>query len=209
MSSFFRGMRPPGPPAPEVMSDPSSPCLDIWQRGAPGLSGVDDELLCARIAEAVVWCDALGSSEDLRSGALRPSLFHDGIDDLVRDLGRNRQRELHARKLPVRPALQVVAPGKFMLYFPDENLADGFAEAISGGFFDVDNVPAEDTWVSFFSEDGYPGQPTRRYLLCYVPELLIDAADAGIDGNPESCIIWLEQSDVSIRRRVEALTHAS
>ncbi len=93
-----------------------------------------------------------------------------------------------------------------MLFFPDENLSDGYAAQVSGGFFDVDNLPACDTWVSFFVENSHPRFSARRYLLCYVPAPLVDAANAGIEGNPESCIVWLEQSDTSIRRRVEALT---
>ena len=169
---------------------------------------MNEELLCARLAETVAWCDSLMSLEDLRSETLRPSLFHDGPDDLVRGLGQSRQHQLRYRKLQVRYQSPVVATGRFMLYFPDENLADGYAEVVSGGFFDVDNLPAYDTWVSFLSEEDYPRQSARRYLLCYVPAPLIDVADAGIEGNPEECIVWLEQSDVSIRRRVEALTSA-
>lgn len=60
--------------------------------------------------------------------------------------------------------------------------------------------------LSFFLENGRSQQSTRRYLLCYVPALLIGAADAGIEGNPESCIVWLDQTDASIRQRVKALT---
>ncbi len=90
-----------------------------------------------------------------------------------------------------------------MVYFPDENLCDGYAELVSEGFFDVDNLPAHDTWVSFFDEESRSQRSSRRYLLCYVPVAAINAANAGIEGNPEECIVWLEQSDVSIRRRVE------
>ena len=193
-------------PTSAVESDESPLYLDIWQRFSTGPSDVDDELLRARLAEAVAWCDSLTSLADLKSETLRPSLFHDGPDHLVRDLGQSRQHQLRYRKLKVRYESPVVATGRFMLYFPDENLADGYAAAVSGGFFDVDNLPAYDTWVSFFSEEDHPRRSARRYLLCYVPTPLIDAADAGIEGNPEACIVWLEQSDASIRRRVESLT---
>ena len=93
-----------------------------------------------------------------------------------------------------------------MVYFPDENLCDGYAELVSKVFFDVDNLPAYDTWVSFFDEESRPQRSSRRYLICYVPVAAIDAAGAGIDGNPEECIVWLDQSDVAIRRRVEEFT---
>jgi hypothetical protein len=185
----------------------SSP--DCWQRIGATASSVDDEILSGRLAQAVAWCDSLTSVADLRSEALRPRLFHDGPDDLVRDLGHNRCLQLRYKKMPVRIESPVVATGRFMLYFPDENLSDGYAEMVSGGFFDVNNLPACDTWVSFFSEEGYPRPSARRYLLCYVPKPLMDAADAGIEGNPESCIAWLDQSDVSIRRRVETLARVA
>jgi hypothetical protein len=60
--------------------------------------------------------------------------------------------------------------------------------------------------VSFFVEDSHPRLSARRYLICYLPVPLVDAANAGIEGNPESCIVWLEQSDASMRRRLETLT---
>jgi hypothetical protein len=188
-------------PASAVEPAQSPAYMDMWQRLGTGHL-VNDELLCARLAETVAWCDALMSLEDLRSKTLSPSLFHDGPDDLVRALGRSRQLQLRYRNMQVGYQSPVVATGRFMLYFPDENLADGYAESVSGGLFDVDNLPAYDTWVSFFSEEDYPRQSARRY----VPAPLIDAADAGIEGNPEECIVWLDQSDVSIGRRVEALT---
>jgi hypothetical protein len=207
---IFKKMQPAAPPAVQpasaVESAQSPHYLDIWRRLSTDSPGADDELLRARLAETVAWCDSLMSLENLRSKTLSPRLFHDGPDDLVRDLGQSRQHQLRYRKLLIRYQSPVVATGRFMLYFPDENLADGYAEVVSGGFFDGDNLPAYDTWVSFFSEADYPRQSARRYLLCYVPEPLIESADAGIEGNPEECIVWLDQSDSSIRRRVEALT---
>lgn len=203
---FLKNARPSKSPAAAPTSNESPRQWDIWRRSTPGSSGMDDALLGARLAEAVAWCDSLTSFEDFRSETLKPSLFQDGMDDLVRDLGQGRQHQLRYRKLRVGYELPVVVTGKFMLYFPDENLSDGYAEVVSGGFFDGDNVPAYDTWVSFCSETGQSPHSDRRYLLCYVPVPLIAAADAGIEGNPESCIVWLEHSDVAIRRRVEALT---
>jgi hypothetical protein len=70
--------------------------------------------------------------------------------------------------------------GKLLHYWPHENLACGAAEYSSNGFFDVDNVPPWDTWVSF---DGLT-------LISWVPAILIPLAQAGIDANPEECISW-------------------
>jgi hypothetical protein len=73
--------------------------------------------------------------------------------------------------------------GRLLAYFPHENLADGAADFSSGGFYDVNNVPPWDLWVSF--SDGV--------LISWVPLGLIEVAHMGIDANPEECISWLRQ----------------
>ena len=90
-----------------------------------------------------------------------------------------------------------------MVHFPDENLADGVAMHESEGFFDIDNAPPCDTWESLFLDPGPSPRQEQRALVCYVPAFAIEAADAGIDVNPESCIAWLDQSRTSIRQRFE------
>jgi len=73
--------------------------------------------------------------------------------------------------------------GRLLLYWPEENLACGAAQASSGGFFDADNVPPWDMWVA------YEG----RVLISWVPPGLIELAQMGIDANPENCIQWVDQ----------------
>ena len=73
-----------------------------------------------------------------------------------------------------------VAHGRLLLYDPDENLADGAAEYSSSGFFDSNNVPPWDIWVGM----------ANRTLVSWVPPVLVEAAQMGIDANPESCIRW-------------------
>ncbi len=182
--------------------------LGVWSRGCTDPSTISGSRLLARLAETVIWCEGIHDSDGYRDKALRPSVFHDGPDDVVCSVGSARQREMHYKKLSAQSNAPVIAPGRFMVYFPDENLCDGYAELVSKGFFDVDNLPAHDTWVSFFDEERRPQRSSRRYLLCYVPVAAIDAASAGIEGNPEQCIVWLQQSDVAIRRRVEEFVRA-
>ncbi len=73
-----------------------------------------------------------------------------------------------------------VAGGRLLLYDPDENLADGAAEYSSNGFFDSNNVPPWDIWVGM----------ANRTLVSWVPPVLVEAAQIGIDANPENCIRW-------------------
>jgi hypothetical protein len=72
--------------------------------------------------------------------------------------------------------------GRLLLYNPSENLADGAAQQSSNGFFDQNNVPPWDIWVSF----------SEWTLVSWVPPALIEAAQMGIDVNPENCIRWAE-----------------
>lgn len=74
--------------------------------------------------------------------------------------------------------------GKLLLYAPDENLFDGAAEYSSKGLFDVDNIPPWDTWVCFFGE----------YIVSWVPPQLLDLANAGINVNPEQCVLCFPES---------------
>lgn len=209
MFGFFKKRRRTAPPALTISSKQVPLDWDTWRASSANRPQLDDQVLSARLAETVTWCDSLSSLADFKSAALRPILLQDSMDSLVCDLGKNRQFQLRHTEAQVRYGSPVFMTGRLMLYFPDENLSDGYAEIVSGGFFDVDNVPAFDTWVSFFSEEDHPRTSARRYLLCYVPPLMTVAADAGIEGNPESCIQWLERSDVSIRRRLKALTRVA
>jgi hypothetical protein len=75
------------------------------------------------------------------------------------------------------------ANGRLLLYWPHENLACGGAEVSSNGFFDVNNVPPWDIWVDY----------SDRTLVSWVPPLFIEAAQLGIDANPEECIQWAKR----------------
>jgi hypothetical protein len=85
-----------------------------------------------------------------------------------------------ARKPMAAPGLQ---GGRLLLYWPEENLCDGAAEYATRGFFDVDNTPPWDTWISF----------SNGTLLSWVPPPLIELVQGGIDVNPENCIQWMAE----------------
>ena len=74
--------------------------------------------------------------------------------------------------------------GRLLHYEPYENLTDGASEYSSNGFFDVNDAPPWDTWVSF---DG-------RKLISWVPPVLIPLAQAGLDANAVDCIRWADST---------------
>jgi hypothetical protein len=82
--------------------------------------------------------------------------------------------------ISAQEGLKLSTNGRLLLYYPHENLACGAAEVSSNGFFDVNNVPPWDIWVDF----------SERTLVSWVPPILLEAAQMGIDVNPEGCIGW-------------------
>lgn len=90
------------------------------------------------------------------------------------------------RRLLAKSGLEISSPstntGRLLFYWPHENVADGASEYSSNGFFDVNDAPPWDTWMSFDSER----------LVSWVPSVLVPSAQAGIDANPVECIRWAD-----------------
>jgi hypothetical protein len=113
-----------------------------------------------------------------------------------------RSGRLRSRGQRDLPPVTDLCGGRLLAYFPDDNLADGFAQTVSKGFFDVDNIPPYDTWVwivddtrHFKYADGVNGELQANYLVAWVPPDFFEFADSGVDANPEGCIQWLDMLD--------------
>ena len=157
-----------------------------------------------RTAEAAMWANNVLSeasvvqvlrqkllrgepSAQFRSTALDPAAF--GAESF-----RGESRNIPTRgavEALVRRRAELLPPqaverreGRLLLFTPQDSLSDGAATVASEGFFDVDNVPAWDTWLYF---DG-------QTLLSWVPHLLISKVQPGIDVNPEGCIKWADDA---------------
>jgi len=123
----------------------------------------------------------------LRSAFLKPKPFASRQDSedrasIVEDLVRRRADRLRDEGRYPQTILSGLANGRLLEYVPDENLFDGAARYASKGFFDVNNVPAWDTWVYFF----------QGHLISWVPPQLVELVNDGVDANPERCIFWVE-----------------
>ena len=179
--------------------------IGIWEYGHVNVRTISTLVLHSRIAEAIGWCRLILQDGDwqpsLRTEQLQPRLLHDGIDQLVCDLG-------YSRSWQIRPKVSETADvpdalgGRLLVYFPDGDLADCAAMSESEGFFDEHNVPPWDTWISFFDDKSPSGRGYDRYLLAYVPRELIGHAARGIRVNPEECIVWLDDAAVALRERL-------
>jgi hypothetical protein len=121
----------------------------------------------------------------LRSSSLKPKSFSVGQSSderlsIVQDIVTKRAESLRIDGTHPQTLLSGVPTGRLLCYVPDENLSDGAARFASKGFFDVENVPAWDTWICFLD----------RHLISWVPPQLIELVTRGIDANPEGCVFW-------------------
>ncbi|HEV7556272.1 MAG TPA: hypothetical protein VGO00_12480 [Kofleriaceae bacterium] len=90
--------------------------------------------------------------------------------------------------LPTRDA---ASDGRLLGYFPDDNLCDGAAAVASESFFDDDNIPPWETWVTLVHVREAPIS-FRRCLIAWIPRMFVPRANAGVQVNPEECIRWLD-----------------
>ena len=127
---------------------------------ATGLNNIHDQrMFIARLTETISWCGDTGlpSQPGTSLRTCKPAQ-----DDLTSQsnqvfrvcLERWRRRLWACGKRNLSPVADLCG-GRFLAYFPDDNLFDGAAEAESQGFFDVDNIPPYDTWV-WWSETSEP-----------------------------------------------------
>src|SRR5690349_3791937 len=159
------------------------------------------------LTETVVWCLQAGNISDPKRSlrTFEPTYPHLSSQefqvfcvslDRSRRLGSIGQRNL----VPVTD----LRGGRLLAYFPAQNLADGYAEEISKGYFDVNNIPPYDTWVWMVENvekvtrcDGTTDRLPANFLVSWVPPAFLGIADCGVQGNPEDCIAWLDELDNS------------
>jgi hypothetical protein len=123
--------------------------------------------------------------DQLRSTALKPSF---PLDRFADELWAKGVAEVVAKRSAAQAGVsmkvdpQILGGGRLLEFNPSETLMDGAAKYSSNGFFDVNNVPPWDIWVAF----------SERTLVSWVPPVLVEIAQKGIDANPECCIRWAE-----------------
>jgi hypothetical protein len=97
----------------------------------------------------------------------------------------NANRSALVRDMNIEVADPAVAgsKGRLLLYEPLETVTDGASGSSSRGFFDIEDAPPWDIWF-LYSEGS---------ILSWVPEALVQDAQAGIDANPVDCIHWCDR----------------
>jgi hypothetical protein len=137
----------------------------------------------ALIHEAAVW-ELCPLEKQLRSEELRP----DDIKwprsaqqrrDVVDRLAERRAEKLGNPAAAAAPGLTRLG-GRLLLFNPDLTLSDGCARSETKGFYDDENTPPWDLWLSY----------EEPHLVCWVPPVLAALAGIGVEVNPEECITW-------------------
>ncbi|MBI3651431.1 MAG: hypothetical protein HY231_10465 [Acidobacteria bacterium] len=178
------------------------PTKEQWHQGFIALGNSSPIEL--RLAETIKWClplaNALNPKESLRSDKLRPVIANTDSDLLympnerlrsISNLLKTRSRLLNQKVSPVS-SHEDLKGGKLLAYFPDENVWDGASEVASFEFLDGRDAPAWDTWVGLFKN------PSRDFILSYIPQSFIKFVQAGIDVNCMDCIQWLEDTQTNV-----------
>ncbi len=155
------------------------------------------------LAQAILWCaprvDVSRPKDCLRTAELRPRVFErdrfSAVDFVASERKLQGGIEFRDAQLP-----KGLCGGSLLVYFPETNLYDGAAEIHTDGFLDVDNLPGWDTWVAFFEDE--PETNYGSYLIAWIPPEFVDLVSEGIDCNPEECIMWLADADISSAQKL-------
>jgi hypothetical protein len=179
-----------------------------WTRVVGGLRDelrVWDPWFELALAQAIAWCtpraDVNDPANSLRSPSLRPKVLgEDAVSGVVTNRGYSDPAVEAATEVQSAADLR---GGRLLVSFPDEELADGAAEAESDGFFDGYDAPPWDTWVALLERDSDRiGDFSGPHLVSWVPPTFLDLAAAGMEVSSVPHIKWLEDIDVPLRAQL-------
>ena len=151
------------------------------------------------VASTIEYCgtraDVERPRESLRGDDTRPRVLESNYFSAVNSVLWPKQRRERAER-------RQLSGGRLLLYFPDEETADGWSEDQTSGFFDIHDAPPWDTWVAML-QDAAPGA-RGPYLVAWIPPIFLARAQVGIDVNAVDCIAWLDDCDVALRELAAA-----
>ena len=153
------------------------------------------------LSETVAWCLRKSPPRhQLRTRELNPSALlkvppfpdsdievwlerkRESYQSAVRAINANRAAALRDKNIEVADPAVAESKGRLLLYESMETVTDGASESSSRGFFDIEDAPPWDTWFLYSADS----------IFSWVPEALVQDAQAGIDANPVDCIHWCD-----------------
>jgi hypothetical protein len=169
-------------------------------------------MVLRRAAEAMAWCyGRVALDNRLRTPELRPArpfilerplpdgrYTHEYLDMTdraaeVERVGARRADLLAQHGTESADVPRTGSHGQFLVAAIDCSVWDGLSQGESGGFFDVYDVPAWDTWIHLRHANGTDA------LLCWVPAPLIEPVNNGIAVNCTDCIGWVDRLVYPVR----------
>lgn len=184
----------------------------------------DAQDLRLSLGQAVAWCAGRASEDDpassLRTLALQPPRLESILTTeqrrrIVDDLVERRLKAMRAqgryRFLPP----QGLGGGRVLLYDPERNQFNSGPLVESYGYFDWDNLPPWDTWLGYAAETprsretraaspDAPRHTPMSYLVSWVPPRMRLLAEAGAAADTDGCLIWADEAETELGRRVHA-----
>jgi hypothetical protein len=153
------------------------------------------------LSETVVWCLRRSlPHHQFRSSELDPSALlkvppfnesnigvwlerkRESYQSAIIAINANRSALVRDMNIEVADPAVTGSKGRLLLYEPLETVTDGASDSSSRGFFDIEDAPPWDAWF-LYSEGS---------IFSWVPEALVQDAQAGIDANPVDCIHWFD-----------------
>lgn len=196
------------------------------------------QALRERLSQVIAWVGPRASATDLRGSTRSRELNSGdlsldwmtypksdfSVDEYRRQLTRQAQAvetvaQRRAALLKNEPPSGIdvdAAEGRLLVFKPNSTCYDGMAETESHGFFDTANCPGWDTWVwHVIDEVLWERWPQLNYadvdmdfVVCWVPQQLVELADEGILVNPEGCIDWADSKTFSGHQFIRQLKSA-
>lgn len=178
--------------------------------GSRPLTKADLVLLAERLEGVRRWVASRPESRpvaaQLRSSALTPDLEDDlslaSLEAALHELALRRNAAQATRTEPT----SALAGGRLLVCELEMSIGDGLSEAASLGFFDVDDRPPWDLWLTGHGR----GRRDQREeplacLLAWVPDTLVCHAQAGIDANRCRSLYWPADGDSGLAAQLEAI----
>jgi hypothetical protein len=153
-----------------------------------------DELdtLRQRLGEAAAWfvtAAGLPDSGFPRSARCHPSHLNTDRKHVVWWVANDRKSAVKVKASASASQIE----GRLLGYGPDETVNDGASEAVTSGFFNWEDEPPWDLWLGYIVEAS-----GSSYLVSWIPPVLVQTAQDGIDVNPVACLFWLEDLEQAL-----------
>ena len=187
-----------------------------------------------RLAETIAWCRPRLSLTDIADSLRTPALCPEGYlysyrakpysytymepelgvqpvsgwQAAVESVVEQRAQLLRNKQHYPQVAAENLAGGRLLFYDPSANMGEG-PEQVETPFFDVNAVPAWDTWFDCVeSQTQYRGSQRlwyAQYIISWVPPELIEQVDRGLRTSTTEAVQWADLFNSPLLQQLRAV----